>query len=174
MTSKQAQQLVAFMVDGFPKCDWSPAFQRIFASRIEELDYEPAKRAACCLIDSATFPPAIAEFKAAYVAQLRGEKRPALDAWGDVVRAVRYVGRCETPKWKDPMVGYVVHRLGWEYFCDSDDPDGVKSKRFCDLYEATTDAEVRAAQIDARARPPERLGGIIGGLLLPAKGKGAA
>lgn len=174
MTDNQAQTLVAQLVAGFPRGDWPEVHQRVFADRIRDLEFNAAQRAAMMMLESATFPPSIAEFRKASVQQMYGGKRPALDAWADVTRAIRRVGALygeddKAPAFSDPIAAYVVERLGWNHLCTSDTPDGVIEKRFCDFYEAIQDNEATVRQLSEACRPalramPQNIKQLISGI----------
>lgn len=158
MTELESVQIVSAMTVAFPKADWSDEYQRMFAERIRDIDYPVARRAALMVIETCVFPPAIAEFRKAVVEQGRGLRRPALDAWADVVRAIRRVGALygdddKAPRFADVVCQYVVDRMGWNQLCRSDTPDGVIEKRFCDFYDAVQDNTDKLEQLSDQAMP---------------------
>lgn len=64
-----------------------------------------------------------------------GRRRPGLDAWRDVKRAIGSVGRYRQPTFADPLVARCVEAIGWAAICDSSD-EMVERAHFARAYDA--------------------------------------
>ena len=97
--------------------------------------------------------PSIAEIRSAAVGIMRQASpahQSAIDAWGEVKRAIRQVGSYGVPTFANPITTKVVQRMGWRVICFDDGPEGVIRAQFERYYNAEIErAERLAAQSPA-------------------------
>lgn len=93
--------------------------------------------------------PSIAEIRQAAVSLMRQASpagQSAIDAWGDVKRAIARVGSYNVPSFDNPITARVVSRMGWREICLSEDPEGVIRAQFERYYNGEMERAERQAQ----------------------------
>lgn len=143
MTKAQTIEVVAILVASFPDAKWGEATCRAYEAALSDLDYELAASAVKRIVATAKYRPAIAEIREAAAVTAIGERRTGADAWGDVVRAIRYVGSYGAPKFEDPITARAVEALGWRNLCLGDSSEASDRARFCEVYDAISGSERR-------------------------------
>lgn len=163
MTQLEAKKLIAVLTALWPDAKWSSETCNAYEQAIMDLDYGIANKAVKRVCEENKFRPTVAEIRGAAVSVELGPKRTAMDAWGDVINAVRYVGGYGTPKFEDPVVRYVVERMGWKNLCWGETPDGVDRARFCEFYESMQDHEYKRRQVSDKqlGQGPAQLRSLI-------------
>lgn len=158
MTHTEAAQVIAILVNGLPEAKFTEENARVYQSLILDLDREPTERGVLALLRTWKwkFVPTIAEIRTAVLEQLEGGLRSPEDAWGDVVNAIRFVGTYNPPPaFADPLVGFVVERMGWRDLCQTSNSVADRA-RFCELYAAERDQRRRATLAAPRLEGPSR------------------
>ncbi len=158
MTKAQAIEVVAILVASFPDAKWGEPTCRAYEAALADLDYELAASAAKRIVATSKFRPSIAEVREAAAVSAVGERRTGADAWGDVVKAIRYVGSYGAPKFEDPLTARAVEALGWRNLCLGDSSEASDRARFCEVYDAISGSERRAivtepGRLNGGARP---------------------
>jgi hypothetical protein len=166
VTEVEASKLVAVIVNAYPgtmarfDADQQKQTQAIYRRMLLDLDAKSAAGAVQRLLADSRFMPSVAEIRRAVVEYERGPMRPAGDAWGDVLAAIRKFGSHRTPQFADPMVASAVASMGWYQLCSSESPVADRA-RFIELYENIHATARREAQMPAAVRRelPVRSGG---------------
>lgn len=131
--------------------------------RIElgDLDFELAKAAFARVRQTdSRFLPASSEIRRVATELRLGPRRAGIDAWGDVVSAIRRVGSYGSPRFKDPIVADIVKSIGWMELCLGDNESALRA-RFVDAYDQHSARVAREAQVSAELRlPPPALAGL--------------
>jgi hypothetical protein len=141
----------------YPGARWTEATADLYELMLADLDIGLASAALQRLIYTSKFLPSVAEIRAAAADVALGPQRSGLDAWGDVLKAIRFVGSYGVPTFEDPLVGRCVTTLGWRSLCLSDTPEGVDRARFAELYERLQSEErVRDVSEPGRLLPGGR------------------
>ncbi len=143
MTKKEAAIVVFELLSNYPNSERvGQATIEAYEKNLADLDFESARSAVARLAQTSKFIPTIAEVRAAARDLRTGAKRTGLEGWGDVVRAIQYVGSYRTPTFDDPIVAHVVRCLGWREVCLGDNESALRA-RFVEAYESISDREFR-------------------------------
>lgn len=121
------------------------AYARMFA----DLEYAAACAAVEQVAATHRFPtvlPAIGEIRAVYVEITRGATRDGIEAWGDVIAAIRKYGNYRTPSFADPLVAEAVNAIGWQTLCSSTNA-GVDRAHFREVYESLSEKNRRESVV---------------------------
>lgn len=153
-----------------------------YTALLGDVDYARCNAAVRVLLQSQTWIPSVADIRKTVLELERGPVRPAGDAWGDVLAAIREFGQRRTPgvdfHFADPQVHHCVQSLGWSRLCLSEDTTADRA-RFIELYGAVASQERREQQVpllaaarDLRQRGElSSAGELVAGLLAAAKEK---
>lgn len=141
------------------------ATAEVYARALEDLSEQETDQAILALVRTSPRIPTVAAIRQEVLVGRYGAPRPGLDAWGDVLRAMRQHGTRRAPgkefTFDDPLVARAVERLGWSELCRSENP-AADHAHFAKLYEALRDQE----RTRAIASP-----GMRSELLVPAPGR---
>lgn len=143
MSPSQAAELVAILSAAFPNEKWTEQTCEVYEQMLLDLDVQLAMRAVQVLVCTSRFVPTIAEIRAAAADVAVGERRTGVDAWGDVVAAIRRVGSYGVPEFSDPLTARAVRALGWRNLCLGDSSEASDRARFCEVYEGFSQSERR-------------------------------
>lgn len=156
MTKVQAAQIYRLMVAAWPNARVTDATVEVYAMGMADIDFDTAKAAVQHLIMTAKWMPSISEVRDACVTVRAGSRRPAGDAWGDVMAAVRRWGVHRIPgvdfRFDDELVARAVKAIGWTTICNSE-MIASERKQFIDLYQGydARDRTDAMAQVNAGA-----------------------
>jgi hypothetical protein len=148
MTKSEAAKLVAMLSTAYADAKWTEATCATYEAMLLDLDAELATKAIRRLIQTAKFRPAISEIREAAASVELGDKRSGMEAWGDVLQAIRAVGGYSSPRFDDPLVATAVERMGWKNLCWGDASDASDRARFVELYDALAARRQRNFVID--------------------------
>ena len=135
MTPAEAAKAVAMLQAAYPAARWSEPTIDLYEHLLAELDFNLARDAIVRIIRSSKFLPTVAEILDAVADIGIGPMRSAVEAWGDVVMAIRLTGYIGVPKFSDPLVADCVRAMGWRNLCIGDSPEASDRARFCELYQ---------------------------------------
>lgn len=152
----------------------------IYVATLADIPAPDLAMAARHHIATSKWPPTVAELREAHHALTKPATLTAMEAWGEVIQALRRVGSWGTPSWSSPLVEATVNALGgWPSMCamDIQDTPTVRAQ-FRDAYNALlgrTETDIRLLP-DARAArhrlaPPRPISSVIAGML-PAETRG--
>jgi hypothetical protein len=141
MTPAEASMLVFTLFAAYPSRDERRKDTiELYERMLVDLDCAAANGAVARLIQSSKFLPTIAEVRQAVHTVQAGPRRTGVEAWGDVTKAIRYVGSYRVPTFDDPIVAHVVASLGWLELCRSTN-DVADRARFVEAYDAVSARE---------------------------------
>lgn len=120
MTKSEIASVLAVLKAAYPRQEITTGTADVYARFLADLPYEAALNAVKRHIATSQFFPAIAEIRKA-AAESSAQVVGGEEAWGEVMRAVRSVGRYRIPQWSHPAVKAAVDALGWETICNSDE-----------------------------------------------------
>lgn len=133
MTANEVKKLLAWAVANFPQLqerDMRPTAE-LWARMLADVPYEVAEKALMKVLATAKYFPTVAEMREA-VAELTSPQVPdAMDAWGEVVRAIRnygYYRQEEALASLSPITRKVVENIGWQEICLSEEPDVIRGQ----------------------------------------------
>lgn len=144
------------LVAGFPDQKWTDETQDVYQSSLEDLSFDTARKAVRRLMACSKFRPSISEVRSMCVDIELGTKRTGIEAWGDVLMAIRIFGSYRTPKFEDPLVAEAVRQLGWRNLCLGDAGEASDRARFAEAYDTLVDRQ-RADAVAGFALPPPSL-----------------
>jgi hypothetical protein len=175
MQASEATEIVGILAFAYRDVKVSEATCQVYQAFLTDLDYELTKLAVQQLINTNVYFPRIAEIRAT-VADLRhGPKRRGVEAFEDVVLAIRRLGAYGVPTFKDPIVTECVQQMTWRALCLGDN-EAADRARFIELYDVLA-TRARTEVVTGRALPaaprglglPSRVGFVP--LALPPKDK---
>jgi hypothetical protein len=137
MTKSEVSKLVYMLFSAYHSKEPQDATIELYEQLLLDLPAEPAKAAVLRLLQTSRFRPTIAEVREAALLVESGPKRTGIEAWGDVTRAIRYVGVYRVPKFQDPLVQQLVEAIGWREVCLGDNEAALRA-RFCEGYNASS------------------------------------
>lgn len=146
MTRAEAAKLVAILANAYPAARVTEETSELYEAMLADLDFGAVQRAAARHIATSKWFPTVAELRAAAVEVALGPRRTGLEAWGDVVAAIRFVGAYGAPRFDDALVAECVRTLGWRGLCLGDNEVSDRA-RFSELYESLA----QRARVDAVA-----------------------
>jgi len=161
VTKSESAEIVRMLIAAYPHTKFVDVVRSstVYQAGLADLDREVCHRAVVRLIGTAKFLPTIAEIREACVTENHGLRRPAGDAWGDVVAAMkRYGAKRYDLDWKGPvfddlLVARCVKAFSWVDLCSSENTVADRA-RFIQLYEQYAQNERTAAQVDVGATNP--------------------
>ena len=140
MKRKEVAQVVAMLAAAYPNANITDTTSSVYERMLADLDFETTERAVARLLGSSRFLPTIAEIRAAATELTIGPVRTGVEAYDELMQAVRAHGRCyggePAPEFADPIIARAVGVWGsWNDLCSSpsDDPGG--RARFIELYD---------------------------------------
>lgn len=134
MTPAEASRVVLVLQAAYPGARMTDLTAELYENLLGDLEAEIAHRAVARLVCTSKFLPTIAEIRDAAADVSVGAARSGLEAWGDVVMAIRREGSYGVPTFEDPHVAECVRILGWRTLCLGDSPEAVDRARFAELY----------------------------------------
>lgn len=133
MTQQEATKLVAYALANFPNMqekDMRPT-AKLWAQMLSDIPYPVAEKALVKVLATAKFFPTVAEIREA-VAQLTQPSIPtAIDAWGEVTRAMRLYGWVrpeEALTSMSPLTADICRRFGWRDMCACEEPEILRGQ----------------------------------------------
>lgn len=152
MTPLERAQIVGILAAAYPGARLTEATLVLYEAMLADLDEKLARDAVGRLIATSKFLPTIAEIREAAINLTLGQPRAGLEAWNDVLMAIRRTGYVGVPTFEDPLVAECVRLMGWRNLCLGETPEGVDRARFCELY-----AELQRKQRQQEVSEPGRL-----------------
>jgi hypothetical protein len=179
VTPRDVGEVVNWILASFPtqaaKVD-SKSMTKAYGAGLMDLDAAQCMAAVTELAKTEDWIPSIAMIRARVVAMNCGERRPGIEAWGDVMREVRRVGRERPPVFADPITAAAVSVLTWSAVCDARAGDAAVRARFCELYDNLAQRAWRNVQISSGATSRALLrsgqapiGELVAGLITDGK-----
>ncbi len=152
MTKSEARQLVAVLFAAYQQANIREKTLEVYETMLADLEFHPTQQAIMRLVATSKWLPTIAEIRAMSVDLKFGPQRSGLEAWGDVVAAIRAVGSYGCPKFEDPCVAECVRIMDWRTLCLSEN-DTADRARFVELYDNLQTRE-RRDHVAGRQLPP--------------------
>lgn len=146
MTREESIQIVALLATGTKGKDLSEDEIAMFASMIQDVDFEVGKTVAAQLIQTETWMPSVAEFRAAARQATNGGRKTGTELWGDVLDAIARNGYTREPDWSDPLIGQAIRSVfgSWKRLCESPlDQEMSDRARFAQAYDSLAERAAR-------------------------------
>lgn len=151
------------------------AMTLVWGMALMDLDPDDVQAAVVELSKTERYFTSIADIRARVVARHHGEARIGIEAWGDVTRELKRVGRYGRPVFHDPAIAIVLADVGgWSAVCDMTNGEVMSMRsRFCERYDQLAGQMRKSVQLSpgakmrslTRAEATQSLGGIVRGLL---------
>ena len=144
------------------------AAMAVWASMLEDLDYQVAILAAKKYIATERFPPTVADIRRISSEIVDGERSIWSDGWKEVLSAIRrfgVYGEAEALAFFSPVTRRAVEGIGFKEICTSEDIDVVRGQ-FRMAFEQIAKREYERAQL------PESVRAVIGEMNFMAIGGG--
>lgn len=153
MQPTEFMQLWTVLTSAYPGFKTPAATIEVYNRALADLDYTLAEAAVLDAVSKSKFFPTIAEIREAAARLVVGAdaSMPALEAWGEIKKAVAIFGRhgwAGAQKFLDERTAATIRAIGWLSFCDSEvDEEMSWRARFVELYDQYQRREVRQAQM---------------------------
>jgi hypothetical protein len=146
---------------------WHDARLGVWVDALADLNPDALERAVDRIIATADRMPVPSLVRREVLYEGYGQLPSGWDAWNNVLRAVRHVGRYRVPDLPPVTMRAVEAVGGWRHICDSTSPDLIRA-HFVKAYEIY----VRRAEHDALITPGLRpvLDAVARTLILPPEG----
>ena len=143
MKPSEATDLIAILVDAFPKATIANNNATTYADFIKDLPYETTKQAIYGIIATATFFPSIAEIRAA-VNDAVNPAKSAEEAYTELNEKVRLYGHYGVPRpdggydpvpWSSTNIAAAIETIGYLNICQTPEKqDRILFAQFRDAY----------------------------------------
>jgi hypothetical protein len=126
----------------YPGVDVADQTPKLYHRMLADIPDKLLEAAVLDHISRSPYYPKVSELRSA-VGRLSGqtEIQPAIEAWGDVCKAIRYAGSDNHPKFKNPITARIVEMMGWLDLCRSTNTIADRA-RFIDAYNESKDKAV--------------------------------
>lgn len=162
MDLKQCINLVGLALANFPNMqekDMVPT-AKLWEKLLTDIPFPVAEKALIKVLATAKFFPTVAEIREAAMQLTQPAIPTAMEAWGEVTRAMRLYGYYrpeEALASMSPVTAEVVRRIGWREMCSCEEPDVLRGQ-FRMAYEQYAGGQREMAVL------PENVRELIGGL----------
>jgi hypothetical protein len=133
MTKHEVQNLLGWAIANYPSMQEKDMRMTaaLWEKMLADIPYDIAEKALIKVMATSKFFPTVAEIREA-VADITTSRLPTWsEAWNEVKRAIRNYGYYrpdEAMKSMSPEVARVVHHIGWQEICASEEPDVVRGQ----------------------------------------------
>jgi len=138
MTESETARVVAVLMAAFPHAKATAATSSAYESMLRDLEYAAVNAAISRLLATSRWMPTIAEIREATLSLQAGDVKPGGEAWGSVLKAIRFAGVHRVPgvdfAFADPVVAKCVRLLNWAELCNSENTTADRA-RFIELYD---------------------------------------
>jgi hypothetical protein len=134
-TKPEIAKLMALFEIAFPRFELKPGAPDLYYRLLQDIDGEILSAAANQLIATATFFPAISEWRQAALDIMTAKNNipSAEEAWEEVQTACIRIGHYKTPTFTHPLIERSVQCMGWQNICMSEEPEWMR-KDFIKTY----------------------------------------
>ena len=120
--------------------------RNLYTQALSDIDDDMLKAASLRHITESQWFPKVSELRRAATRLSLPAARDPMEAWGDVLKAIRVVGYYGAPIFDDPLTDAVVRQMGWRDLCMSEDATADRA-RFLDAYSRQAQREVHQASL---------------------------
>lgn len=147
-TDKEIEKALRVLSAAYPRFELPEATINIYQRLLADLEFDLLKAATLQCASMCTFFPTISEIRNAAVEIIvMSEGIPsASEAWGEIVREMKRVGRDSYPSFSHPFIDQVVTDFNWAALCMSDNMISDRS-RVMDAYEKIINLSLRKKQM---------------------------
>ena len=163
MTDRQAAELSAMLMAGWPAARCSKATLALYGAKLRGYEYQAGRKAVDGLHGTSDFLPSIKQLQDALDAVSGTARGIADEQWTAVGQAIRAVGTYGAPRFRDPVTEHCVCSIGWRRLCKGDN-DAADRAAFVRLYNqvAERDTLQKRAGTERSIAAPGRIAGFIG------------
>jgi len=133
MTPEEVSRLLVLAVANFPNLqdkDMEPTAM-LWQKMLSDMPYQLAENALVKVLATSKFFPSVAEIREAASQLTQPAQMTAIDAWGEVLKAIRYYGfyrEKEAMAFLPPEVANLVRKFGWREICTSEQPEVIRAQ----------------------------------------------
>ena len=156
MTKQEIGALLALATANFPSMqekDMRPT-ANLWSEMLSDIPFDIAKAALIKVLATARFWPTVAEIREAAAEIINPQLPSPMDAWGEVVRAVKIYGLYRQEEGLNslsPITKRVVQNIGWREICLCEQPDIIRGQ-FRMAYEQYAKREKEEAVLPAEVK----------------------
>lgn len=121
MTHSEFLELIGAWRDNWPRDEIRKGRAEFLAECLMDLPYAAAAAALRSHAAESPFPPTVHDLRRR--ATRPADLREADEAWGEVYRAIREVGRYRVPTFSTPEIAQTVEVMNWDVLCSSLEED---------------------------------------------------
>lgn len=144
MEKRETAAILALLASAYPHAKVSKETAALYHEVWKDLSYEACQSAVGALIRTAEMFPSAATVRREALRQSGMLAPSAAEAWWQVTRLLREIGRYGRPEFADPTVKRAVEAIGWREICDSEN-QGVLRAHFIKLYDKLAEEHDRSA-----------------------------
>lgn len=138
MKTSEVVKLYAALTIAYPRLpEANELIIEMWDEALKDIDYQTAEVAVKKIILTNTYPPSIAEVRAAITSIIYPGTLTAAEAWGEVEKAMRYYGyyrEREAIESMSELTARTVKFIGWSNICLCEEPAVVRGQ-FMKMYE---------------------------------------
>lgn len=133
MNSNEIKKLLYLAIGSFPNMqdkDMGPT-TCLWNEMLKDIPLEVGQAAVKKVLSTTKFFPTIAEIREAAIELTQPKPMTAMEAWGDIIKAISNFGiyrEQEALASMAPQVTKVVKYFGWERICLSEEPDIIRAQ----------------------------------------------
>lgn len=156
MTRDEVKQLLGWALANYPSMqerNLRPTAE-LWYRMLSDIPYEIAEKALMGVLAKAKYFPTVAEIREVATEIINPQLPSAMDAWGEVVQAVRdygYYRQEEGLNSLSPLTRRVVQNIGWREICLCEQPDIIRGQ-FRMAYEQYAKREKEEAILPAEVK----------------------
>ncbi len=151
MTKSETSMIFSVLTAAYPRFDTfkdkeeARPVVELWAEMLADIPFSVVELAVKKLVLESPYPPTIADVRkrAVEIMTPPEDRIDAAEAWGEVIRAMRFYGyyqEKEALESMSPRVARVVKYMGWQEICLSDQP-GVARGQFLKMYQQVAERE---------------------------------
>lgn len=159
MTKLEMSKCLAIVTIEYPKFEATRERIDLWHELLGHHDAILVARAIQSHLLSSKWEPRIAEINELLT---KPDYPTALEAWGEVRKAIGAIGYMGTPTFSHPTIDFIVEAMGWQTLCDMTNADVTRSN-FIKLYDGQCQRGSERALRPAITSGPESMGEIMAG-----------
>jgi hypothetical protein len=115
-------KILMIAVAAYPRFDLKPETVRVYLSMLLDIPDEYLQGSVITHIARSPFFPTVADLRTIALEQMGSAKcqLSGMDAWREVEDQIRMVGHAGTPTFQNQVVERLVHAMGWQNLCRSE------------------------------------------------------
>lgn len=158
MTSNEVTKLLAMIAASYPSYTKQikqniEGMVTVWSAFLTDIPFDLAVEVLTRVISKSPYPPTLYDFKREIIELLEENSLDAVEAWGQVMSAVRFYGvyrADEALESLDETTRKVVEAIGWNEICLTENIDTVRA-HFIKLYDQYRERKLKEKLMDKKA-----------------------